>query len=1000
MSVIGNFLDGFLKAKGAILNEQPFNLCDLETNQDDFTFVGKGGEFATMIKLSGIESLIGEEEFNEITPSLAELLKSIFLDGHHVLDASFTRDNRFTKRDIERASAPSKETAKLLDLDIENLIDEDNALIDQYTIHEEQYLMLWTLPTAISNTEIKEYAKEKAEIRKKIGFGFTDAQSHLVAIPMLKNYHDATVSNFTDELGRMGFHVEAMDVHSACRAIRMQILPAYTSHSWKPILSGDNVTPHTLSVEPPKDDLSELLYPNLGWQLCPFDAEIVENFTYIGGRYYATILFEVFPSNYNIEPFIRLFERIKPYIPYRIRYLMSGKALDWLTTLRQQIATFMAFLPNNRDIVDSITNLQEYERSGGVAIKTRLSLTTWSADINELKSNVEEITRAVQAWGNPQVILEKGNPTDAFFGGLIGFTRKSVATGTPVPSEALVSMLPFYRPAAPWSQGAMKFRTIDGKPWYYQPNSHLQGVNINLIVGLPGNGKGVISNSLNLARVLAPGAERLPRISIIETEPSSLGFINMIQNRCNENQKHLALYHRMNRRDGTNPFDTLLGLRYPTTSDLEFLIDFLVILTSPKASGENPYSEMRELLGEVITQTYDYYASPKSAKIYQEGLNEKVDKKLTELGFFDGYKDNNKPSWWDAVDFLFTNRHPKLAEQAQKFAVPLMDDMLSLALENVALESRYSQVQHNGEPYINLMARKLSSIVREYPCFSKPTEVDLSQARIISLDLADVATTPHSTAIFAAFGAWITSRFFYIKKEKLPLFKEIYRAYYDSLLTDIKRDKKDLIVEEYHRYHEVPGVSRMVERFMAEGRKDDVNTTVISQLLAAFTSPMRKMATNQFLLVAGISNEELTEMQKLINLSNTEMVAIRSGMIHTPKADGSGSSFLFRYMTRGAGRMKSQVLVNTRPATMLWEFSTSTNDTELRSVVYKKLGSERGVEALVHRFPKGSADSYIEKLKAESSAEERLVVGSIVIDEVAKEVIDIYYKKEGFIDNV
>lgn len=990
---LNSLTNALLSIRTSFLKEEPRAYCDLETTRDDYNFVGKNGELAVMLRIKGLESIIGDEEFSKSVPGVSNLLHELFKDGNHVVDASFSKDASFTRRAIERCSEPSIKTMERLNLSLRDIVQEDDDIQEKYTVFEEQSFMIWTLPSAISNGELKEVLNEKKSFLSKLSISWADAQNELKKVEPLFNYHNAAINSALSRLQSLGFKVERMKTHEACRNIRMQMLPYFTNFDWRPILAGDPVSAKIDGLTPPESDISELLYPNLGWQLCPFKVELEGGYVKVGNLYYTCINIEQFPGNSAIEPFPLLFEKVKSYIPWRIRTLMSGTGVSSSDVAKAQLAAFMAFTPKNKGIIESVNNLNSYKLGGGVSVRTRITLTTWARDISTLKSNQEELINAVQSWGAPTIVEDKGDPRDSFFSSVTGFSRQSVATATPVPTEKLAAILPLYRPASPWDIGSMKFRTVDGKPFYYQPNSHLQTVNITLVVGKSRNGKGVLNNAINIGRCLAPGLIRLPRISIIEMEPSSLGFIRLLKNRLPQNQRHEALYHRMNINDGINPFDTLLGLKSPTTSDKEFLIDFIIILISPDANSTTPYDEMRSLLKTAIDQTYDKFSSYKTAKKYMPGVYTEIDTYLIQNGFKDKKYAGMNPSWWDARDFLFEKNEFIMAEQAQSLAVPIMDDLLGTANASTALNNEYEAVLHKGsEQYVPLMIRKLSDVIRHYPCFSKPTQVFFSNARVISLDLADVASTPHSTAIFATFGAWITTRFFYVKKDKLPRnIEPLYKSYFENLVTNIKRDQKELTIEEYQRYHAVSGVATMVERFMAEGGKDNVSTTVITQLLSSFTPRMRQMATSQFLLVAGISNEELIEMKEQLALTTSEMLAITLGLVHPPKEDGSGSSFLFRYTTKEDGGWKSQVLNNTRSPSLLWHLSTTTNDTELRELVFSKLGEGEGLKALLQRFPQGSANSHIEEVKlnlGKDNSKQKIDV----IEKVAKDVIELYYK--------
>ena len=80
--------------------------------------------------------------------------------------------------------------------------------------------------------------------------------------------------------------------------------------------------------------------------------------------------------------------------------------------------------------------------------------------------------------------------------------------------------------------GALLFRSPDGKPWPFQPGSTQQTTWIDLVYARPGSGKSVLSNAINLALCLSGGLTRLPRIAIIDIGPSSSGLISLLKKLC------------------------------------------------------------------------------------------------------------------------------------------------------------------------------------------------------------------------------------------------------------------------------------------------------------------------------------------------------------------------------------------------------------------------------------------------------------------------------------
>src|SRR5690606_11165627 len=193
------------------------------------------------------------------------------------------------------------------------------------------------------------------------------------------------------------------------------------------------------------------------------------------------------------------------------------------------------------------------------------------------------------------------------FGGVLGSALGINLMNPAIPAVAPLSdvtyMLPLTRPASPWAQGAVLFRSPDGKPWPYQPGSTLQTTWIDLVYARPGSGKSVLSNSMNLALCLAPGIRRLPRIAVIDIGPSSSGLISLSQPAFPKDQKHLAAYHRLRmvKTMSINPFDTQLGCRFPTPQERAFLVNFLTLLATPVGESR-AYDGVSDMAGLIVDE--------------------------------------------------------------------------------------------------------------------------------------------------------------------------------------------------------------------------------------------------------------------------------------------------------------------------------------------------------------------------------------------------------------
>ena len=176
--------------------------------------------------------------------------------------------------------------------------------------------------------------------------------------------------------------------------------------------------------------------------------------------------------------------------------------------------------------------------------RLRVIATTWApeGDLPLLRRRSSELVKAIQGWGSTDVSEVCGDPFAGFTATMLATTLSSPAVPTVAPLSAIMSLLPITRPASPWQQGALLFRSPDGKPWPFQPGSNQQTTWIDLVYARPGSGKSVLSNAQNLALCLSAGLLRLPRIAIIDIGPSSSGLISLLKEALPAAKRHLVAH--------------------------------------------------------------------------------------------------------------------------------------------------------------------------------------------------------------------------------------------------------------------------------------------------------------------------------------------------------------------------------------------------------------------------------------------------------------------------
>tara|TARA_Y100001968_G_scaffold331237_1_gene385257 strand:- start:832 stop:2526 length:1695 start_codon:yes stop_codon:yes gene_type:complete len=554
-------------------------------------------------------------------------------------------------------------------------------------------------------------------------------------------------------------------------------------------------------------------------------------------------------------------------------------------------------------------------------------------------------------------------------------------------------MLPITRPASPWEKGALLFRTPDGKPWPFQPGSTQQTTWIDLIYARPGSGKSVLSNAQNLALCLSGGLVRLPRIAIIDIGPSSSGLISLLKESLPATKRHLVAYHRLRMTPdySINPFDTQLGCRYPTANERSFLVNFLTLLTTPLGAAK-PYDGMPDLAGMVVDELYKSMADEFNPAPYSSGVEEMVDIILEEIGFV---KDS-KSTWWEVTDALYSAGFVHEALLAQRYAMPLLADAASIC-RTASIEDLYEKVTApTGESLINSFSRMISSAVREYSILSRVTSFDIGDARVVSLDLDEVAKSggdaaDRQTSVMYMLARYVLAKHYYLTEEGMGQVPETYREYHKNRIAEIREDPKRIVYDEFHRTSRSQAVRNQVITDMREGRKWKVQISLLSQSVEDFDAVMIEFATAIYIMDAGPS-QAVDKTTQIFGLSDTAKMALRT-RVHGPRE--GGATFLVQFATKNGVHI--QLLTLTLGPIELWAFSTTAEDAAIRNQLYRHLGPSEARRLLANIFPNGSAGKEIEERLALFKAEAGLIEDKAresVIDNLVADILEAYAKNQ------
>ncbi len=619
-----------------LLKQTTISYCDIQTADSRTVLVANDGSLVSILRVEGVQMLIGKEEFERILDGLKQSLQTTLSHSGYLIQVFFSYNKDEIKKEITEIFTPAKGTAQRLGLNLDDLFNERVDYLAEFCACEEVYLALWTRLGTLTSEQNKRARSEKLkEIKKNKIPPFFQTQNILAAVPDLRESHDSFVRSVSSDFNNWGIITNILEVHEAVAAMRRSADPEFTDRNWRPLLPGDKIT--IKEYKEMHGEISDILWPSLARQVLPRDAENINlRTTRVGDRIYSTVFIDLFPK--DVQSFVRLFSRtLQTQIPWRISFLIESNGLG-AAGIRSAIASVLTVTSRqNRLISDSLKLLSYINLSGDDAVvRLRVSAATWAPedDMRLLRSRASMLSRAIQGWGSCDVSEISGDSFEGVVSSMLAVSSKSVATPSIAPLSDVLTMLPLFRPASPWNHGAILFRSPDGKPWPYHPGSQFQTTWIDLFYARPGSGKSVLSNAINLAVCLSAGISRLPRIAVVDIGPSSSGLISLLKDALPANQKHLVAYHRLRMRAdyAINPFDTQLGCRFPTPQERSFLVNFLTLLVTP-VGAEKAYDGVADMSGLVVDELYKSLADEGNPNVYAAHGDENVDTALEEIGF-------------------------------------------------------------------------------------------------------------------------------------------------------------------------------------------------------------------------------------------------------------------------------------------------------------------------------------------------------------------------------
>lgn len=977
--------------------KQPLDsYCDLET-VDGTSLLTSKGEYITLIEIHGSRRMFNAGDVDAKVERLRLDIQSGFEFQGHGLQAWFATDPGLIEEAIATHLAGPRATARELDINLDDILNERARVFPKLMRWERCFLVVWSRRALLTRDEEKIVSAEQAKLSEGAP-SLANTQNIFLATDLLSTKHTAFVSRVVTALRGIDVACDELDPREALRCIREAIGQTIEPH-WRPFLPGDPVAPHLPDDKPKKGQVDYLLWPTLASQLFADDAGTEGMRIVTMGAYeWTTVEITVGPE--DARSFSELVARMAASnIPWRMSMWIEGGGAI-LAGLKSGIATMLAFDPTNRAVMRAFQNLRHLkETTAEVTVRWRCSFATWAprGERATLRRQAAVLAQRVQAWGNCNVGLTAGDPLEALMGSALGLSFGSTSpSGTPPVSQAL-KMLPWGRPASAWRKGSVLFRSPDGRIAPYDPSGSGRGAVFTLIVAPPRFGKSTLANAINLGLCLSTASQgtlgaKLPLIGKIDIGDSAEGFVLLLRNGLPPERQNEAIYVRLRFRSGYeyNPFDLQLGCRHPLPLERSFLINFLSLATLSQDASVG-FEGMNQFIGLVIDEAYRMFSDIGeniTPKVYVPGTVPEVDAYLATNSI---RIEATHPWWWEIVDVLCARGEYQLAALAQRHAVPILEDLISAARADRIRGDFSFRGKETSETLAEMFERYIKSLIREIPTLNKATSLDFGPARVIVLDLQEVAPSgsadaDRKTALMYMLARHIIGRNFFLHPDYLVHVPQAMKAYHTPRFREFKESVKRLDYDEYHRTKASPFVRAQVVRDLLEGGKHNVQIVVASQSIEHFDDDLIRN-TNEQIVLGARDDKERETIIKRFQLSEASAFVLRNRLTG-PDRNGGGAPFL---MVAEVDNAKyEQMMVNSLGPIELWALSTTPLDVHLRTRLYAMLGPAEARRRLALVFPNGSAEGEIRRRRDERLTRDadQAAVEAGVTDELAQDIYD------------
>lgn len=980
LNKIAKSIDFFVHEIASFNKSNLEDYCFLDTVSDNSTFVAEDGSLVTVIKLKGMrKTILSNESMFESSDIFYEKTKSFFKEKGYVMQFYFSKNKDRSEAVLENNFKEYREVAKKMGFNMDFFYDEKIKKLKDYIIQEDAFMVLSTRPSVAKN--LGDEIEQKKESFKNMPL-YKKSQDTFKIYNSIKQPHKTYVGSVAKALKAIDIKIEILNILKASNKMKSSCDLNRVGENWqaRTHLSGrKNNRPVLKDAEDKsikENDISYFLYPKLKSQLIPSSIYHKDGALVINNVYSRSLYIKI-PQETPTK-FSDLLNSVPDDIAFQFSFKIEGGGLK-NTGLKKLLATILTFdaTSNNKMIKDSIKYYSDLEKVNGfVFSKNIISVNVFGKDMDDVNEKTNIMQSELTNWGSCDVKEESNDLYEMFFNTLPAYDVRFPSNSSFIlPYEEAVFSLPFNRPLNLEEKSLIVYRTEDKKKINYNPMSSYLNYFNEMIVATPGSGKSVKSNTNNLSFVFQKKTKKalealIPLLFIIDVGPSSKGFIEFLKSIAPQKLKSAFKYHKVEntKEESINILDTPLGCRALPEKLNGLVVSFLSILTTPIEGKQT--DDM--LLNKLVMSAYKNFSDTgRSVRAIEsesdlEQIHPYIYSKIKEHKI----EINPKTKWWELVDEFFKIGDLRTAKLCQIQAVPTLVDLIEVVKSNEDFKEVYEEQE------INNIVRLISDSLTLYPMFSDRTKLDLSDARVLSFDLNDVApdgkgdkSAAKKSALMYSFSTIYGLRNFFYEENTYKKAPSIYKKYLGDLYFEYRNIPKRFVVDEYHRGGIIEKFNGEIVRIFRESRKWNMSNCLLSQDIGDFSPEIRSLCSARFILSS--KGADYKNYKNIFNFDNDIANVLRTKLTG---ASADGLPFVLNFDTK-EGEF-TQFLYSTLSGMELWATTSTSEDVDMFKAVNSVFETKKAIEILAKEFPDGSVKSHIESD----------ITGEINIDSILRDI--------------